>query len=355
MLEGGETSEPLAPPPMQDASRLKRPRVTSPGSKTIIEPDQASARSPSLSTSSADGGGNSARTSPSHLLPRYPIDAMEPPRKGPRLEPRLSPRPDALSEHRSTLGPYPTLVQRRAEKSMQKVPNLYLTPSTDCEVSEADTIGPSVRSTPPQQRHFSSDARLPPPSTLFRVSQRESLPENEDARKRQLPTALHQHDLQGYFPTPGGTPRLHLPAQGALPSPAYHTVRMDPHTPRVNVERMHPAYEHPTRVTDASDADLTSAPPRSPMAQKAQFLSLFSDFFDSLADSRTLKATLEHQIRASHTLLQTLQRSNEVFEQAVEQRVKQEAMAWETHFARLEARIKQLESRLLDAQHDSAY
>ena len=124
---------------------------------------------------------------------------------------------------------------------------------------------------------------------------------------------------------------------------------MDPHTPRVNVERMLPAYEYSGRVTDASDAELASAPPRSPMAQKAQFLSLFSDFFDSLADSRTLKATLEHQIRASHTLLQTLQRSNEVFEQAVEQRVKQETMAWETHFARLEERIKHLESRLPDA------
>ena len=131
MLEGGETSETLAPPPMQDASRLKRPRVTSPGSKTLIEPEHGSARSPSLSASSADGGGNSARTSPSHRLPRYPIDAIEPPRKGLRLEPRLSPRPDALSEHRSTLAPYPTIVQRRAEKSMQKVPNLYLTPSTD--------------------------------------------------------------------------------------------------------------------------------------------------------------------------------------------------------------------------------
>ena len=47
MLEGGETSETLAPPPMQDASRLKRPRVTSPGSKTLIEPEHGSARSPS--------------------------------------------------------------------------------------------------------------------------------------------------------------------------------------------------------------------------------------------------------------------------------------------------------------------
>ena len=51
MLEGGETSETLAPPPMQDASRLKRPRVTSPGSKTLIEPEHGSARSPSLSLS----------------------------------------------------------------------------------------------------------------------------------------------------------------------------------------------------------------------------------------------------------------------------------------------------------------
>ena len=46
MLEGGETPETLAPPPVQDASRLKRPRVTSPGSKTLIEPEHGSARSP---------------------------------------------------------------------------------------------------------------------------------------------------------------------------------------------------------------------------------------------------------------------------------------------------------------------
>lgn len=349
MLESAETSEPLAPSPMQDVSRIKRTRVTSPGSNTLIAPDHATARSPSLSTSSADGGGNSARTSPSGRLPRYAIDSMEPPRKGPRLEPRLSPRPDASSEQRPTLGPYPTIVQRRAEKSMHKVPNLYLTPSRDSELSEADTLGPSVRSAPPQQRHFDSDARLPPPSLLFRASQRENPPEIDDVRKRQLATSLHQQDLQGYFPTSSGTPRMYLPPQGALPSPAYHTVRMDPHMPRVNVERMHAAYEHPVRVTDAPDAESVSAPPRSPMAHKAQFLSLFSDFFDSLADSRTLKATLEHQIRASNALLQTLQRSNEVFEQAVEQRVKQEAKAWEAHFSRLEARIKQLEARLPDA------
>lgn len=54
---------------------------------------------------------------------------------------------------------------------------------------------------------------------------------------------------------------------------------------------------------------------------------------------------LEHQINASNTILQTLQRSKQVLEEIVEQRLLEQAHANESRFARLESRFSQLEKR----------
>ena len=139
----------------------------------------------------------------------------------------------------------------------------------------------------------------------------------------------------------------------ALPSPAYHTSRIDPYAARSTRERHSIQYELARRASDPhAETDFGAARPRSPISKKAHFLSLFSDFFDSLSDSRTLKATLEHQIRASNTLLQTLQRSSEVLEEAVDQRLQRETKAWESRFIQMEARLKQMEARLDTQMHE---
>lgn len=84
---------------------------------------------------------------------------------------------------------------------------------------------------------------------------------------------------------------------------------------------------------------------RSPPSNKTQFLALFSNFYDSLQDSRTLKATLEDQVRRSNTLLQTLQRSARVLELTVERRLNAERSVWESKVQALEERCQRLERR----------
>ncbi|WFD07550.1 hypothetical protein MVES1_002917 [Malassezia vespertilionis] len=100
---------------------------------------------------------------------------------------------------------------------------------------------------------------------------------------------------------------------------------------------------------DALESEQGVPLPRSPVANKIQFLSLFSDFFDSLSDSRTLKATLEYQIRSSNTLLQTLQRSSNVFDETVERRIRHESDAMESRFARLEGKVDDAIRRMDEA------
>lgn len=92
--------------------------------------------------------------------------------------------------------------------------------------------------------------------------------------------------------------------------------------------------------------------PQGSAPNKAHFLSLFSSFYDSLSDSRALKTTLEHQINASNALLQTLQRSSQVLEDAVEQRVRQYTQVWESRLSRMEERLARIEARLAEpAEH----
>lgn len=353
-------SETLVPSPAHDTSRMKRPRVPTPKSATAPVSSPESVGGAVVPSPQATGSGLSMHSSaeawhsPSNLYPRISLDGAEPPRKGPRLESRPSLLAGEKLELR-TRAPHPSIVQRRAQKAMHKVPNLHLTPTNDrLHLADPHFMEPTVRSAPPQQRQFGGDARLPPPSFLLRASEREPGVESEVDMRKVPPSASlsSQQEMQGYLPTPGGTPRFFLPHQNVLPSPAYHTTRMEPYSFRSTRDRL-PVPNEQTGVSRPPDTpafphhdgEPMSAPPRSPGPNKAHFLSLFSDFFDALSDSRTLKATLEHQIRASNTLLQTLQRSTEVFEEAVEQRVQQENKTWEARFSQLDARLKQLESQ----------
>lgn len=129
---------------------------------------------------------------------------------------------------------------------------------------------------------------------------------------------------------PGG----HVPQTATLPSPAYHTTQFA----RGGQAGGRQGYNPPptARLPDHL---------RSPPSSKSHFLSLFSDFYDSLYDSRTLKATLEDQIKRSNTLLQTLQSSRRVLEETVERRVREERVLWEGRVRGLEARVRELEAK----------
>lgn len=355
--DASKVSERLAPPSVQDTQRMKRARPPSPKSHAPgVENSRFSQGLSASMPSSAADAHSSTSWSPSssrlHGLSSSSPDSVEPPRKGPRLEPRASSHADIMSEYQP-LAPHASIGQRRAQRAPNKVPSLYLSSKSNdrSTLYDHDVPEPAIRSAPPQQRQFGPDARLPPPSFLFKASERD-MSDNEELQKhRHLP--YQQHEIHGYLPTPGGTPRLFCPQYSALPSPAYHTSRIDPYAARSTRERHSIQYELARRASDPhAETDFGTARPRSPISKKAHFLSLFSDFFDSLSDSRTLKATLEHQIRASNTLLQTLQRSSEVLEEAVDQRLQRETKAWESRFIQMEARLKQMEARLDTQMHE---
>lgn len=150
-----------------------------------------------------------------------------------------------------------------------------------------------------------------------------------------------------------------IPQTATLPSPAYHTTQFIRQSPGSAVPSQPPgtatASVAPPNLQPTS-ASLKSTPPnpphtarlpdhlRSPPSSKTQFLSLFSNFYDSLTDSRTLKATLEDQVRRSNTLLQTLQKSAHVLEMTVDRRLKEERSIWEAKIEALEERCRQLEA-----------
>lgn len=253
-----------------------------------------------------------------------------------RLSPAACFRPDMPRKRAAPRSPAddppPSLIQRRGEA---KVPRLVLDARPEGAAHpapyEAAPSLPAAHSAPAHQRAFGPDARLPSPSHLFRAREREPGRIPHHLGDLELPRKTSPTPSSPY--EPGSAHRLSVPHL-AMSSPAFHSSHIG----------------HGTRPEHlaASDAESEALPPRSP-ANKMQFLSLFSDFFDSLSDSRTLKATLEHQIRASNALLQSLQRSNHVFDETVDLRIREASQAWESRFARLEEHLERLETRLNDA------
>lgn len=188
-----------------------------------------------------------------------------------------------------------------------------------------------------EQQRLVSGSRPAESSESFRRDEREDMLGLRDSRIPNMPHTANPLARQGPSTRlPGG----HVPQTATLPSPAYHTTQF---------ARGHPggrqAYNPPptARLPDHL---------RSPPSSKAHFLSLFSDFYDSLYDSRTLKATLEDQIKRSNTLLQTLQSSRRVLEETVERRVREERVLWEGRVRGLEARVRELEAATGTAHYD---
>uniref|UniRef100_A0A1D1YUQ4 Uncharacterized protein n=1 Tax=Anthurium amnicola TaxID=1678845 RepID=A0A1D1YUQ4_9ARAE len=80
---------------------------------------------------------------------------------------------------------------------------------------------------------------------------------------------------------------------------------------------------------------------------KESFINLFESFYDTVADTRSLKVTLEDQIRKTTTLLQTLQASGSMIESLVrghfremQREVVKDLMALEKRLSKVEERIR---------------
>ena len=190
-------------------------------------------------------------------------------------------------------------------------------------------------STSQKDQRVVSGSRLPDTGDLSRKESREDLlgirdgPRVQDMPHTANPLARHPQQSSARGPGPGGNG--YVPQTATLPSPAYHTTQ----------------FARGARPTGLNPPPTARLPDhlRSPPSSKAHFLSLFSDFYESLHDSRTLKATLEDQIKRSNTLLQTLQSSRRVLEETVERRVREERVLWEGRVRGLEARVRELEAK----------
>lgn len=170
-------------------------------------------------------------------------------------------------------------------------------------------------------------------------------PQAASSRPGPAPSGAHVAvaSLNGGNGPPPMTSRF-VPQTATLPSPAYHSTRMTQNPGQSSVPPG-PGGPPPRTGSFPGPPQTARLPDhlRSPPSSKTQFLSLFSSFYDSLLDSRTLKATLEDQVRRSNTLLQTLQKSSTVLEATVERKIREERAYWEQRVKRLESRVRQLE------------
>ncbi|GAA5908945.1 hypothetical protein JCM8208_007125 [Rhodotorula glutinis] len=234
----------------------------------------------------------------------------------------------------------------------------------------------------------------PPPSTA--TSPRSSAPPKDQGRNVRLPSLTrstgsgrppHQHhhaqhssqsSMQGYHlhhpqlhaqhpsssssawhgpPPPGGPlsplPPLgeSMPAPGApggppLPSPAFttlppHSAGLAPHAPYHHGARpgsSHGAPPPPLHPPTSSHGQHGHPSAPSPSTKQA-FLSLFSNFYDSLSDSRVLTASLDQQLVRAGQLLTTLQQA----EQALDAAVLDVRREGERRWAAIEERLVRLE------------
>jgi hypothetical protein len=290
-------------------------------------------------------------------------------RRGPEHNGRYSP-PDARTHSSASLlpptshetrggpdAPYESSVplnRRRGDAAQAKASRLHIdtgatsSPTHD-QLSDGrrpDGRTPIARSAPPQKMSFEAQEAPNPPfhpmaahNHVSAVRAREGEDERHVGSPQQRSSAARPEPPRHVLAPPPASARF-VPQTATLPSPAYHStafMRGGPPVPQSN---------NPPRT--AGLPPQTARLPehlRSPPSSKTQFLSLFSNFYDSLSDSRTLKATLEDQVRRSNTLLQTLQRSSRVLDATVDRRIREERLVWENRVQGLEARVRELEAK----------
>jgi hypothetical protein len=156
-----------------------------------------------------------------------------------------------------------------------------------------------------------------------------------------------------------------VPSQQQPPHTAHHF----PHSP------LHPtsAYAHSfpntsrnlevpiSNSTSASIPPATTAaavplPPQTPTThshaalQRQQFMQPFEHLFDTIETTRTLKSTLDDQIRRSSTLIQTLQASTTTIEGLIRNHVKE---AYKDVVSKMDESLDMLIKRIADLEEKS--
>ncbi|KAF9138100.1 hypothetical protein BGX30_009587 [Mortierella sp. GBA39] len=180
------------------------------------------------------------------------------------------------------------------------------------------------QATPTQSTHGSIPQPLRSPKTAGHVRK---------SSRATLRAGLHTAGLDsssGTLPAP-----ILSSHTGPLPSPMYP----HPNTP------FHPS-SHASLAAAAAAAS-TNAAAASGTMSKHHFIETVSNLFDSVDSSRSLKHTLEEQIRKSAQLLQTLQSSGTMIESLVRGQFKELEKGvlekFESELDHLSARVRQLE------------
>ncbi|KAF9303814.1 hypothetical protein BGZ91_009045, partial [Linnemannia elongata] len=180
------------------------------------------------------------------------------------------------------------------------------------------------QATPTQSTHGSIPQPLRSPKTAGHVRK------SSRATLRAGPHTAGLDSSSGTLPAP-----ILSSHTGPLPSPMYP----HPNTP------FHPS-SHASLAAAAAAAASTNAAAAGTMS-KHHFMETVSNLFDSVDSSRSLKHTLEEQIRKSAQLLQTLQSSGTMIESLVRGQFKELEKGvlekFESELDHLSARVRQLE------------
>ncbi|KAI8980268.1 hypothetical protein BDB01DRAFT_898173 [Pilobolus umbonatus] len=140
------------------------------------------------------------------------------------------------------------------------------------------------------------------------------------------------------FPSPPIVPSQ----QPAWKQPAVRSIKTAtvPYFPRTPFHTT-----HNTNAGTSIKRDSTS--PNKQLTQKQKFMQPFEYLYDNIEQTRSLKTTLDDQIRRSATLIQTLQSSNVMIESVVRRQIRESVDGqWENKLRECSERIHQLESRL---------
>lgn len=140
------------------------------------------------------------------------------------------------------------------------------------------------------------------------------------------------------FAIPPIVPSQQQPPMTAHPSSYHHHYAASPMYNQQQQQQqrsLHPGYTNGTNTTSSREAPPPPMPPQTPTTttaaatanssslQRQQFLQPFEQLFETIETTRTLKSTLDEQIRRSSTLMQTLQASSTTIEGLVRNQIKE--------------------------------
>lgn len=236
--------------------------------------------------------------------------------------------------------------------SSQKAPPTLLSKRLAQQQSNGKNMRNLTIYTPAYGEQLSTGIKSAPLNSNFR----------QQMQQQQGAKAQQQHHQQQ--PHPLSRPTLLSPASSTATStefaipPIVPSQQQPPHTAHPNSKHFPPhspqypssAFGHSFPVTsgrvimDSSNNNASSSssssinnnnnnnsnshPPKTPtshsfLLQKQQFMQPFEHLFDTIETTRTLKSTLDDQIRRSSTLLQTLQASSSTIEGLVRNQIKE--------------------------------